>query len=476
MKGESIRTWDAFCEFQFRRHIQKAFQTGARIVVLGFDNYAHVPSAKNMTQRKRMKDVEVLEFTAEQALPSFIPDNWMSAIKNRTFKTKVIGLVLRHLRSHFKDDAVNTLVIDYMGAPEVLGKPIELPAVFHGPGSSLHPGSDEHAAHAHNLRRGECDIKAFAWMSLGPLLIESTDGDFIPIALLQLRECEIAGQPARLALHRIKTKLPSEATKLQKAGPDLSQQKRREYEFVDVNKLYEYLRSSENAPHRIQLTIQASAQTPPQAFASNKKRRILSGAADGNKRDIPHIPHIPTQQVQDVEMQEVDAPGADTSGTPVIAAIDVFSSLVAMTGCDFCMSLPQLGPIRLWQLRHLWKYADATSECGHLVFVTLALCDVNGKALRHAGKYADLVMRAKASTTVDDILLVYIDFYNIMQRQSGVALSVRNRLWKSERMHAHVKNTHWTLQYWRLLHMHTDPLDGEHGFVRKGKSMMFGGV
>ena len=225
MKSQSIRTWNSFVELQFRRTIEKAFETGARVVVLGFDNYVHVPTAKNMTQRKRMQDVQALEFCADAELPSAIPENWDAAIKNRTFKTKVIGLVLRSLRAHFQHEAGSTLILDYMGTPEVLGRPMQLP-------SWLEVSETSHTAPL--LKRGECDIKAFTWADMGPLLIESTDGDFIALGLIQ------TNPNRRIILHRIKTNIKPPGgvvTGNQQASGKL----KREYEFVDISMLHKYL-------------------------------------------------------------------------------------------------------------------------------------------------------------------------------------------------------------------------------------------
>ena len=44
MKGEHVKTWKQYVEIQFFHTIDRCFQTGAHTVVLGFDNYAHVPS------------------------------------------------------------------------------------------------------------------------------------------------------------------------------------------------------------------------------------------------------------------------------------------------------------------------------------------------------------------------------------------------------------------------------------------------
>ena len=184
MKSDKIVTWNAFVLYQFQRKIEAAFRMGARVVVLGFDNYAHVPRAKNMTQKKRMDSMAAMKFTADQELPASIPVNWPSAIKNRVFKTKVIGMVMRSLRGTFANETAGSLVFDFMGSPEVVGLPMTMPRLLQSPLAA-------------ELPRGECDIKAFAWQTLGPLLIESTDGDFMPLALLQFECAQTRGMPHR---------------------------------------------------------------------------------------------------------------------------------------------------------------------------------------------------------------------------------------------------------------------------------------
>lgn len=61
-------------------------------VVLAFDNYAHVPVAKAMTQTKRKKNVPRVDFAESQSLPCMVPEGerWTSCIANRAFKAKVL--------------------------------------------------------------------------------------------------------------------------------------------------------------------------------------------------------------------------------------------------------------------------------------------------------------------------------------------------------------------------------------------------
>lgn len=90
-------------------------------VILAFDNYAHVPRAKGMTQAKRRKNVPDLEgFGERSALPCSVPagEAWSSAICNRVFKAKVIELVASRLPELLlKGRKGKTLLIDYKASP-----------------------------------------------------------------------------------------------------------------------------------------------------------------------------------------------------------------------------------------------------------------------------------------------------------------------------------------------------------------------
>ena len=45
MKADAIDSWSLFFQIQFFKTIERSFALGAHTVVLGFDNYEHVPSA-----------------------------------------------------------------------------------------------------------------------------------------------------------------------------------------------------------------------------------------------------------------------------------------------------------------------------------------------------------------------------------------------------------------------------------------------
>lgn len=67
-------------------------------------------------------------------------------------------------------------------------------------------------------------------------------------------------------------------------------------------------------------------------------------------------------------------------------------------------------------------------------------------------------------------------FLSTMLRQKTLAPTTCQRLWTTDSMLAHVRNTLWTMQSWTDLHEHGDAMDGEHGFERKGNSVAFVGT
>ena len=229
MKGEHIRTCSQFVENQFFHTVDRCFDTGAHTVVLGFDNYAHVPRAKNMTQRKRSQHVPVLDFSDKDELPTLLPDYWDAAMRNRSFKVKVIAMVCEQMRQKYRLTQHRTLILDFTDKLEVLGKERPLPALL----ATAHEG-------ATRLKRGECDIKAFAYAGAEPLLINSTDGDFVPLSLLQIETALTHGRPEpRIVLYRIKV-CGSEDRNAKK------RKRGREYEYVDMNAVYRHVKQDLN--------------------------------------------------------------------------------------------------------------------------------------------------------------------------------------------------------------------------------------
>ena len=171
MKADSIQTWAHFIYSQFTCIVNRHFREyGCRTVVLAFDDKRFVPRAKAITQLKRRAGVEIIDFGENDVLPNEIPP-WKEAIMNPHFKNKVIQLVCDSL-PHLVQGATEgcKLIIDWQTIEtheyDVQGLIV---ASTPEPASSI----------------GEADIKFPYWMRRlqTPMLIEATDGDYIPISL-----------------------------------------------------------------------------------------------------------------------------------------------------------------------------------------------------------------------------------------------------------------------------------------------------
>ena len=243
MKSEKVTTWPVFFSVQFFKTIEAGYAMGARTVVLGFDDYEHVPASKGMTQAKRAKHKLNYEFGASSSLPSGMPEDWGAAMANRTFKVKVLSKVLEVTELWFqkklKEDptfADRTLVLDYRGVPLVLGRPTHIRSFVE---------SKDWSTSKEMVGRGECDIKAFSWTeACASLCIFSTDGDYLPLALLQTTGEERRHSPCKVVLHRMVTQTETVACRKRKALAESSSDKqsaKRAYEYVCISSIAEWL-------------------------------------------------------------------------------------------------------------------------------------------------------------------------------------------------------------------------------------------
>jgi hypothetical protein len=172
-----------FLYSQFTSLINRHFRDyGCKTVVLAFDDRARVPRAKAITQDKRRAGVQLIQFTELDTLPNDIPPVWKEAIMNQCFRNRVIELVCTNIpRLIDPPPAGCCLVVDWLDVREYryteAAEPIE--ALLTGDVYGDTPV-------------GEADIKFAFWMRRlqCPMLIEATDGDYIPIAL-GLKVCQV---------------------------------------------------------------------------------------------------------------------------------------------------------------------------------------------------------------------------------------------------------------------------------------------
>jgi len=168
-----------------------------------------------------------VEFNPRDALPPCVPqgERWQQCISNRTFKSKVIQLVIRQLTTAMLDIGEGqSLIVDYQGHPVQYGcggQTLEL--------TGFAP-------------LGEADVKFVRYAEMfDKLQVDSVDGDSIPIALLHMER----GGAGRVSVLRLQTKLKEDkevqAAKRAKLE-EATKKPGRVYEYVDVRLLFDALR------------------------------------------------------------------------------------------------------------------------------------------------------------------------------------------------------------------------------------------
>lgn len=228
------QTWDDFIFRQFARPLLN-FYSGCDVVILAFDNYEHVPKAKCMTQAKRRRHTPVLPFTEASELPCMVPEGerWSQSIANRVFKTRVIDLVLLRLPILLlQHQGKRRLIVDYH-------QPVEYRFC-----------TKENRVETRLLEDlpalGEADVKFTRFADrFGKLLVDSIDGDSIPIALmhheLRLRQ---AAPPPMVSILRLELRVPGQESRAKRDVEGSKKRPPRTYEYVNVHALFEGLKTA----------------------------------------------------------------------------------------------------------------------------------------------------------------------------------------------------------------------------------------
>lgn len=261
---------------------------------------------------------------------------------------------------------------------------------------------------------GEADVKFTRYADLFQrLMVDSIDGDSVPIALLHHERCLAAGAcPPRVSIYRMelrereeaprppakaegkKRKSPEPAPASQKTAAP-AQREKRSYEYVDVQCLYECLRTA---------VLQSIGRT-----------------------------HLPLHAGHEVRM---------------------LMALVCLTGTDFSRGLPQVSGRTVYDLLpRIW--------------MTLVLVYDPAEGQLRADEAADRLIA----------LIYHEKFPKHAPSRKGVravltelqasAISERTKatLPTPERLEATVRNVNWVLQYWRCEPC-PDPVDARFGYRR----------
>ena len=264
MKAMGITTWKELVYFNFCSPVKRHFAAGAHTVVVAFDDYALVPTAKGMTQAKRVKHVPKVDVHANETLPATIPANWATLMMNRAFKTKVILMIAQALPALVPLAPGQRLIIDHRGHP-----------VCHAAGAAPVELEDLPPA-------GEADVKAMRYACLGRLLVEATDGDYVPIALLHL---ERANAPRDISILRMEVNL--KGPKRNAAG-DV----RHGYEYLHANTLLAQLRDA---------VLQKLRRRPERlGTAAGREMRVLAALVTYTGCDFSKgLPYLSPQRIWD---------------------------------------------------------------------------------------------------------------------------------------------------------------------------------
>ena len=405
MKAAQVDTWSVFFAVQFFKTIENGFALGASTVVLGFDDYKHVPQSKTMTQVKRAKHKIVFPFAQTACLPSKMPEDWAGAMANRSFKVKVISKVLEATAAWFQKklstDASykeRNLVLDYAGVPQLLCLDTAL-----GPPNKIANfiSTFDWAPMQDTVGRGECDIKAFVWLHVSSCLcIVSTDGDYLPLALLQT--CDSSTD---VLLFRMTTQIADLASQKRKFG----QQQEADCKPAHSRRTYEFVR--------------------------------IAPIANWLKQEFP---------------------------SKVIHPVRQFCALVALCGCDFARNLPRLGPRTLWKHRHRIQHIDLVQPSQLLCALSIAYTDLFlSKNTLPLGVRNNIEWFQ--ATTEEQMSLIYKQVAARIQGNDKISPRIKEQLWAEDTAMAHARNAVWTMHYWSFLHDCPDPHAADFGYVRDEK-------
>jgi hypothetical protein len=406
MRGhaQDFMTWDMYIWQQFHAHVRKFYENHkVSTVILAFDDYANVPEAKCMTQLKRRRHLPKLDILEREPLPSFCPsgDRWDQCIANRTFKAKVIAMVIERLPGLLQLKPDQTLIIDYAGCPKE----------YRAGESGLEVREIKEL-----LPMGEADIKFTRYADLfKDLLVDSVDGDSIPIALIHHEACikeltmgsmdldDLVEAPPRICIYRITTRVADDPPAARKRSADDEETSKAAYK-----RTFEYV-------------------------------------------SIPALYHT----LSDVCKQCMDRMKSPTHSQHLMSML---LALIGLTGTDFTRSMPQLsGKSVFGLLPDLWLSLMGSYDPmqGQL---DLGRASDGLVACIYASKYATHVKTP--STSLQGV-------FETLHR-SKLSQRTRDSLPSVPRIVCTIRNVNWLLKYWREPTNAPSPLFQEGGVAKFG--------
>lgn len=476
MKPNFVNTMELFYKVQFINLIERYFQNGPDdlVVVLAFDNYAHVPTSKSMTQVKRKSKVaEVLPFTQEDHLPTgACPPSWDGAMCNRIFKTKLI----RHIVENIGDWVSRTmrkkqrLILDHVGDPMEYS---------HIPGASRKTDSC-YVRMISNMDNciGEADCKFPRWVdhiaSMFPskavdVVVEATDSDYVMIAMMHY-EARCADVLSSSSFTSLNCDENSNVIQHQQ------QQNCRGLGRISVRRIHTRGKehsSSEGSAKRKRGDTTNETQPSSTTTIKKKAKRMM---------EFVHIPLL--YEVMSCIMKELFPQDQGNS-------MKCLAALIALAGGnDFCRNLPRLGPHRLWELLPLVlrpKKEGSTSCVETSMFSPISFCHATNKN-KVAVLNEDLVCNALVAK-------VYAEIYSnhtVSKSNTGICMwdtktfqslcdclksdscklsaGIKEEFPILQRVVTTVRNASWNILYWECavkgdMSGCPDPIDERFGYT-----------
>ena len=420
MRGDShnLLTWDDYIWRQFHSHVSNFYRThGVSTVILAFDDYAHVPEAKCMTQMKRRKNIPKIDFLEREPLPPVCPSGtrWDQCIANRVFKTKVILLVIQRLPTLLNLLPGQTLIIDYAGHP-----------VEYRPGEG---GTLDTQTLAQFSPLGEADVKFTRYADVyKDLLVDSVDGDSVPIALLHHEQClrdategsmipeDLLSVPPRICIYRITTRTSDD----------------------DMTK-----------PSPTKKAKTSSSEINPVPKVSRCSHRTF---------EYVNIPSL-YQSIRDVFAQCMGRASCPTHSRHIMAML---TALIGLTGTDFTRHIPQVSGKTVFgflpTVLPLLINSFIADEC-QLDVHAATNCLVSGI---YKSKFETHLRQHTAPTTTLQTILYSLHSSKLSQRTCDCLPSV-------PQIECTVKNVNWLLHYWTHPETVPAPIDAQatYGFAKR---------
>lgn len=220
------QTWDEYVFKRFSSYYKHLLKN-AHTLIIAFDNYQFVPISKSMTQNSRRKHIPTVTFHESNPLPCMVPcgEAWMQHMANRTFKNKLIDMLTFRLPGLLlSQHPTKCIIIDY-----------EKPIIYRmSDGEMVSETIDDIPA------LGEADVKFTRWANkFGKLLVDSIDGDSIPIALMNHeRLLQQETDPPQVSIYRYKINLEKPVRETGNKEKQPRKRAPKEYEYVHIPTLY----------------------------------------------------------------------------------------------------------------------------------------------------------------------------------------------------------------------------------------------